>query len=267
MANYCGGDIILLNYKIKIAMATDINFNQGKLLSGRVYPEFFPISKEETVLNIGCGDGVQAVIYGGNFKKMVGVDINQGHLEVARQLAAARGFDNFTTVCANVEEIPLDEKYDKIIAIDIIEHVINPKKVIVEVYRLLKDEGSLLITFPVMHDKWENLFRFVGRKILRRQGKTLKKEGWDPDAHQRDWKLREWFALLAKNGFTLVNYRATTMFPPLHYLGIPRFWFSNDFIHAIDSFFCRLPVFRDFGQSAVCIFEKKTYESINYKFR
>ncbi len=97
-------------------METDINFNKDKLLSGRVYPEFFPISKEETVLNIGCGDGVQAVIYGGNFKKMVGVDINQGRLEVARQLAAVHGFDNFTAICANVEEIPLDERYDKIIA-------------------------------------------------------------------------------------------------------------------------------------------------------
>lgn len=239
-------------------MATDINFNQGKLLSGRVYPEFFPIFKEETVLNIGCGDGVQAVIYGGNFKKMVGVDINQGRLEVARQLAAAHGFDNFTAVYANVEEIPLDEKYDKIIAIDIIEHVIGPEKVIREALRLLRDEGSLLITFPVLHDKWENFFRFVGRKILRRKGKTVRRAGWDPDAHQHNHKLKDWFRMIEEAGFSIINYRATTMFPPLHYLGIPRFWFSNDFIHAIDSFFCRLPVFRDFGQSAVCIFRKKT---------
>lgn len=239
-------------------MATDINFNQGKLLSGRVYPEFFPIFKEETVLNIGCGDGVQAVIYGGNFKKMVGVDINQGRLEVARQLAAAHGFDNFMTIYANVEEIPLDEKYDKIIAIDIIEHVINPKKVIAEAYRLLRDGGSLLITFPVLHDKWENFFRFVGRKILRRKGKTIRRAGWDPDAHQYNYKLKRWFRMIEEAGFYIINYRATTMFPPLHYLGIPRFWFSNDFIHAMDSFFCRLPVFRDFGQSAVCIFKKKT---------
>jgi len=238
-------------------MTPGINFNRGKLLSGRIYPEFFPISKEEMVLNIGCGDGVQAVVYDGNFKKMVGVDINQDRLEVAKQLAAVYGFDNFTTLCANVEEIPLDEKYDKIIAIDIIEHVINPEKVMVQMRCLLKDEGSLLVTFPVLHDKWEFLFRFVGRKILRRKGKTIRRDGWDPDAHQYDYKLKEWFSLMDKNGFSLINYRATTMFPPLHYLGLPRFWFSNNFIHAIDSVFCRLPVFRDFGQSAVCIFKKK----------
>ncbi len=238
-------------------MDAGINFNRGKLLSGRVYPKFFPISKTETVLNLGCGDGVQAVIWGGNFKKMVGVDINQGRLEIAKQLAAAHGFDNFIAICANVEEVPLEEKYDKIIAIDIIEHVINPRKVIKEAYRLLKDEGSLLMTFPVLHDKWENFFRFVGRKILRRQGKTVRLEGWDPDAHQYDYKLKDWFVLLEGNGFVLSDYRATTMFPPLHYLGLPRFWFSNNFIHAIDSWFCRRPVCRDLGQSAVGVFKKK----------
>lgn len=238
-------------------MTADINFNRGKLLSGRIYPEFFPIDKEETVLNIGCGDGVQAVIYGGNFKKMVGVDINQSRLEVAKQLALAHGFNNFEAVLSNAEEMPLDERFDKIIAIDIIEHVINPTKVISEIFRLLKNDGSLLITFPVLHDKWENFFRFVGRKILRRKGKTVRREGWDPDAHQYDYKLKDWFGLMDKGNFSRVGYRATTMFPPLHYLGFPRFWFSNDFIHVIDSFFCHLPVFRDFGQSAVCIFKKK----------
>jgi len=237
-------------------MTENINFNRGKLLSGRIYPDFFPIFKEEAVLNIGCGDGVQAVIYGGNFKKMIGVDINQDRLAVAEQLAAACKFENFTTLCANVEEIPLDEKFDKIIAIDSIEHVVNPEKVVAEARRLLKDEGRLLITFPVLHDKWENFFRFVGRKILRRKGKTVRREGWDPDAHQYDYKLKEWFLMLDKNDFSLVSYRATTMFPPLHYLGLPRFWFSNNFIHVVDSFFCRLPGFRNFGQSAVCIFKK-----------
>ncbi len=243
--------------KQKPEQNSEINFNRGKLLSGRVYPEFFPIAKNETVLNVGCGDGVQAVVYKGNFKKMVGVDINQQRLDTAKKLARANNINNFETICANVEEIPLEDKFDKTIAIDIIEHVINPGKVLVEIDRLLKDEGYLLMTFPVLHDKWENFFRFVGRKILRRKGKTIRKEGWDPDAHQYDYKLSEWFGLMAKGGFRLVNFRASTIFPPLHYLGLPRFWFSNNFIHAIDGFFCRLLIFRAFGQAAVCIFKKK----------
>jgi ubiquinone/menaquinone biosynthesis C-methylase UbiE len=235
----------------------NINFNKGKLLSGKVYPQLFPISEEDTVLNIGCGDGVQAIVYEGKFKKMVGVDLNKDRLEVAEKLTSAYGIRNFSSLCANVEDIPIDEKYNKIIAIDIIEHVINPEKVLESVSRLLKDDGKLLITFPVLHDKWENFFRFVGRKILRRKGKTIRLEGWDPDEHQYDFSLKDWFKMLDKKSFLITKYRATTMFPPLHYLGIPRFWFSNKIIHKLDSFFCKLPLFRDFGQSAVCICEKR----------
>lgn len=234
------------------------NTEHGKLLSGIIYPEFFPISKNDSVLNIGCGDGIQAIVYRGNFKKMTGIDINQNRLKIARELTVVHGINNFETLCANVEEIPLNDKFDKVIAIDIIEHVINPDKVLSEVWRLLKDDGKLLITFPVMHDKWENFFRFVGRKILRRKGKTIRKEGWDPDAHQYDFKLKEWFNMMDKKDFSLVDYRATTMFPPLHYLGLPKFWFSNKIIHAIDNYFCKLPIFKNHGQAAVCILKKTT---------
>lgn len=234
-----------------------LNLKMGKLLSGRVYPEFFSIFSTEVVLNIGCGNGVQALVYQGVFKKMIGVDINQERLSAAGELIKKHNIKNFELICANVEKIPLEEKFDKVIAIDIIEHVIHPEDVLKEVSRLLKSEGTLLITFPVLHDKWENLFRFIGRKILRRKGKTVRREGWDPDAHQYNYKLKEWFRLMEQEKFILVDYRATTMFPPLHYLGIPRFWFSIDSIHKIDSFICKLPLFKNFGQAAVCIFEKK----------
>ncbi len=238
-------------------MIININFNKGKQLSGRVYPEFFAINKEDTVLNVGCGDGVQAVIYGGNYKKMVGVDLNTDRLNMSKSI---KEYFPFETICANVEAIPLTDTFDKIIAIDIVEHVQNPQKMLGEVYRLLKDGGQLLITFPTMHDRWENFFRFVGRKILRRKGKTIITKEWNPDAHASDFKLKKWFELMNNGGFELIKYRASSMFPPLHYLGIPKFWFSNNIIHTIDKFICEQPVFRDYGQAAVCVFKKKNYD-------
>ncbi|PIR06998.1 MAG: hypothetical protein COV55_01060 [Candidatus Komeilibacteria bacterium CG11_big_fil_rev_8_21_14_0_20_36_20] len=244
----------------------DFEFKKGKLTSGVIYPEFFPINKEDSVLNVGCGDGVQALTYKGNFKRMVGVDINSKSLETARKLMEYYEIDNFEAREANVEDLPLDEPFDKCIAIDIIEHVINPDKLVSEIYRLLKDDGEVLITFPAMHDKWENLFRFVGRKIIRRKGKTVYKEGWDPNQHQYDFKLRKWIEIMEKQNFVLVDSRASTLFPPLHYLKIPRFWFSNKFIHTIDNYFCKLPMFKNYGQALVCIFKKiinRNYENFN----
>lgn len=233
-----------------------IKFNTGKLLSGIIYPPFFPLFKEDTVLNIGCGEGQQAIIYKDAFKRMVGIDINQSRLNTAKILMEQYVVKNFGTICANVENIPLDEKFDKAIAIDIIEHVINPERAITEIHRLLKEGGKLLITFPAMHDKYEAFFRFVGRKILRRKGKTVKKEGWDPDAHQYIYSIKEWLNMMKKGGFKLIDSRASTLFPPLHYLGLPRIWFSNKFIHAVDDYLCKLPFLKNHGQALVCIFEK-----------
>jgi len=233
-----------------------ININ-GKLLSGMVYPEFFPINKNETVLNVGCGNGVQAVLYNNSFKEMVGVDINKTRLNMSKQVIEMYDIKNFKTICANVEKIPIEEKFDKAIAIDIIEHVVHPELVINEIHRLLKDDGELLITFPAMHDKWENLFRFVGRKILRRKGKTVYKEGWDPDEHQYDYNLKQWLKIMEDGRFCLLASRASTLFPPLHYLGFPKFWFSNKLIHGVDKYLCGLPIFKNYGQALVCIYRKR----------
>ena len=199
-------------------------------------------------MNIGCGDGVQALVYDGDFKRMVGLDINPDSINTARTLAEYYNISQAEFIQGNVEQIKITEKFDKAIAIDIIEHVINPDKMIMEIHRLLRDQGELLITFPAMHDKWENLFRFIGRRIFRRKGKTKVNENWDPDVHQHDYSIRTWRNLIEAGGFKLIVCRASTMFPPLHYLGLPKFWFSNKLIHTIDSLFCNLPVIKNYGQ-------------------
>jgi len=237
---------------------------KGKLLSSIIYPEFFKIIKTDAVLNLGCGIGPQAIIYRDQYKEMVGVDINKERLEMAGEIMKELGILNFSTLHSNVEDTALeDNSFDKIIAVDIIEHTINPDKALTEMNRLLRDNGLLLITFPAMHDKFVNFCSFVGRKILRRKSKKILvdalpdgRQGWDPDEHQYDYTLKQWISLVEKNGFKLEKCRASTLVPPLHYYGLSRFWFKNKIIHGIDNFLCKLPVLKNYGQSLVCIFRK-----------
>ena len=235
---------------------TTVKFKSGKLVSGIVYPEFFPINANEEVLNLGCGDGVQAVIYKGNFKRMVGVDVNQNRLQTAVALCRERGVNGFEPVAGDVEHVPLSDQFDKIIAIDIVEHLLHPEQMAGEMYRLLKPGGLALVTFPAMHDRWVALFRFIGRKILRRKGKTVEHEGWHPDDHQRELSVAKWIPIIESGGLKYVASRATTMFPPLHLAGVPRFWFTNRLVHSIDRAVCRVPGIKNLGQTVMCIFEK-----------
>lgn len=232
-------------------------FLEGKLLSGRVYPEFFKVSKEDSVLNIGSGEGPQVIAYKDSFKKMVGIDINQERLTRSKNVAKEYAIDNFETICANVEEIPLNEEFDAAFAIDIIEHVKSPRKLCKEANRLLKKNGRFLITFPALHDNFIDIVNTIGRTILfRKKKETPKVNGWNPDDHNHEYSLRKWIKIVEKSGFKLTASRASTLFPPLHVYGIPRFWYSNNTIHNIDSFFCKIPGIKNLGQALICEFKK-----------
>jgi cyclopropane fatty-acyl-phospholipid synthase-like methyltransferase len=213
----------------------------GKILSGRVYPEFFQLSPTDRVANLGCGEGPQAIIYDGQFKEMVGIDVNQERLERSEARLAELGVEGYSTLACNVEDIPLpDASFDKVIAVDIIEHVEHPERVCAEAYRLLVDGGRMLMTFPAMHDKYVHSLSAIKRVVLRRPPHEHSHD-WNPDEHNQDRPVSEWLDLVKQSGFELKNTRATTMFPPLHRYGVPRFWFSNNTIHALDRQICTVP--------------------------
>ncbi len=233
------------------------SFLAGKLLSSRVYPEFFPFSGNERVVNLGFGDGPQAIIYSGSFSKMIGVEIQSDRAQAARERLQRLGIDKVEIINASVEAVPLpDQSADKILAIDIIEHVQHPDQVFAEAKRLLVSGGLMLITYPAMHDAYEHFFGALG-KILK-PWKKRKAHGteWHPDEHAHDKALNDWMKIADASGLKLVETRATTMFPPIHLYGVPRFWFSVNWIHAIDRWFCKRKSIQRFGQTVMAIYEK-----------
>ena len=231
---------------------------RGKLLSGRVYPEFFPLDSSDRVVNLGCGEGPQAIVYAGTFGEMVGVDIQVEKLQRAEAALQVWGVHNVTLLQANVERTNLDEgSFDKALAIDVVEHVEDPRRFCLEVARLLKPGGEVLLTFPTLHDKYIHLGSSVGRLLLRKKRKPAAGLGWDPSVHNQEHSVRDWIALVESCGLELWKSRASTLFPPLHAYGVPRFWFSSNLIHRVDSVFCRMPVLRNYGQALLCVFRTR----------
>lgn len=117
------------------------------------------ISSNNTILDIGCGSGVQiqSINQITNSKNhFLGIDLNKNALKYARN----KKIHNTDYIIANAEYLPIkDIAVDKIICAEIIEHLDKPEKLISETNRILKSGGEIVITTPNEISFW-GVFEF-----------------------------------------------------------------------------------------------------------
>lgn len=220
----------------------------GKVLASRVYPEFFPIVPRDVVLHAGCGEGAQVVAYGQVGSRVIGVDVREQRVRQALENARRAGIANFEGGVADLEHLPFpDGTFDKIIAVDVLQHARHPERVLAECRRVLKPGGQILVTFPALQHR---LLILISQRHWRNEG------AWNPDAFHHILPLSAWLKMARRADFVLVRSCATTLFPPLHRWGVRRFWFSNPILHRLDSFFGSLPFLKGLGQAMMCIYRK-----------
>lgn len=235
-------------------MQLDRRLFDGKVTSSIVYPEIFPMTPTDEVVNLGCGVGPQAAVYKGSFRKMVGVDMSADRLEQSKVLLGEKGVTGYETLCMPVEATGLPGgSFDKALAIDIIEHLPKPEGILLEAHRLLKSGGELLVSVPAMHDYYTHSMAALGKLLGR---KTQHLPSGHLDAHNSSNTVAGWEQMVREAGFVIVRTRATTLWPPLHLYGLPRFWFTNPVLHMIDRFLCGLPILKRFGQAYLMVARK-----------
>lgn len=109
-----------------------------------VLPGLF--GKKEMVLDLGCGDGAVSEF----LQKVLGMDIVGADMSSkALKVAKERGVK---VVQVDVEKtLPFeDEAFDTVFWGDNVEHLFSPQKTLVEVRRVLKKEGRLILSCPNM---------------------------------------------------------------------------------------------------------------------
>ncbi|MCL0091668.1 class I SAM-dependent methyltransferase [Dehalococcoidales bacterium] len=117
------------------------------------------------VLDIGCGEGYLARFVSER-QRYVGIDINE---EIISSLKREyMNCPNREFWCVDVDrnippDLPLlNSTFDVIALLAVIEHLRNPRSVLSFSYRLLKNEGLLLITTPTsVGDKISSLIQFA----------------------------------------------------------------------------------------------------------
>ena len=108
------------------------------------YVEKFVNLSQKRVLDLGCGCGIFCESIARKGASVVSVDIEENLIKVAKQHAKQEGLtiDYQAMMIENYQA----ESFDIIVCMEMLEHVEQPSKILLECQRLLKPDGYLFLS-------------------------------------------------------------------------------------------------------------------------
>lgn len=113
-------------------------------------------SKKERVLDIGCGSGLLADELSTYFNEVIGIDISNEMLEVAKRKHQR---SNITYLNMDAEYLSFGNKFDYIVSRTTFHHLNNISSIIRQMKELVNDDGKIVILDNV--SEIETLPRYV----------------------------------------------------------------------------------------------------------
>ena len=160
------------------------------------------IRLKRPILDIGCGWGEFAEAFG---KKIdMGIDIAPRDLYVA---AKDKMYKNLTL--ADARDLPFsDNSYSSIISISTFEHIKDTKKLLEEMYRVLKPEGILAITMETEEVDKNTFYRpFLEKIELTFLSKWLT-WAYNTKFHRHNLpSKKKWIQDIEESGFKIIQAR------------------------------------------------------------
>lgn len=124
--------------------------DSGELFTG------FPITADDVVVDVGCGDGSNLGFAARQGATVVAVDIDEDAIETARGILSE--FPSARFHVATAEEIPVEDgQATRIICTEVLEHVDDPAVVVAELERIGAPGALYLITCPdPLHEEMQS---------------------------------------------------------------------------------------------------------------
>ena len=183
----------LHNFSYKLATRLAIRAEDGLHPKHRLmnYHKFFVdnVSPEDTVLDIGCGNGALTFDVAKKAKRIIGIDLSKKNIKIAKEKFSR---ENIEYIQGNILKSLPDEKFDVIILSNILEHIPNR----IEFLENLKNKAQkFLIREPMINRDWITLYK-----------KELGVEWRSDPTHFTEYTLEGFKEELEKVNLNLENY-------------------------------------------------------------
>lgn len=115
----------------------------------------------EKVLEVGSNVGQNTTVLARYGLHMVGIDISDKAVEMAKKNAALQGIKNVAYFPQDVEDLNLfkGEVFDGVVSFSALRYVPDLKKALSEIFRVTKKGGTVVLDFPNRHCPWFALLK------------------------------------------------------------------------------------------------------------
>jgi len=204
-------------------------------------------SQNKKVLDYGCGNGVHTVFLAKSGAKVIGIDLSEKSLEIAKKMAKKEGVEKEVEFLKmDCEKMNFPDNFFDLIFDGGTFSSLDLKKIFPGLVRVLKPEGVLIGIETLGHNPLTNLKREIN-KIRKKRTK------W---AVSHILKIKD--LKMAKNYF---NKTEVYFFHLISWLAIPFLNFRAgkiflNFLEAIDKILLKIPFFKKYAFKVVFIFSK-----------
>ncbi len=109
--------------------------------------KFLNFRKDDLVIELGCGAGnIMEEI--GSVKELWGVDLSDYLLEIAGEKSYQSSVKFIKGDIENLPESVAENKFDKIYCSEVLEHVQNPPKALLEIKKITKKNSIIVVSVP-----------------------------------------------------------------------------------------------------------------------
>lgn len=156
----------------------------------------------QRVLDIGCGEGFMASKIAAQGNRIVGID-------VLPRPARENIFENYVRADLShglgdaIEQLP-EKSFDKVLLMDVLEHLVKPEQLLQDCQKLLKSSGQLLVSVPNVGNLTVRLSLALGKFSYAERGILDK-------THLRFFTRKTIRSMLQANGFEVIKQKMTVV--------------------------------------------------------
>ncbi len=159
------------------------------------------------VLDVGCGNGYLASKFIERGCRVVGLDLSEQGISIARMAHPKGRFEVFAADMRVLQNLG-EEPFDLVISTEVVEHLMQPREYAAGCFAALKPGGKFVCSTP-FHGYWKNLALALTNKFDFHANPL-----WD-GGHIKLWSRKTLSALLTEMGFVDLQFRGAGRVPYL----------------------------------------------------